>query len=199
MPRLDRAFYARDTLIVARELLGCSLVHWIDGQRVAGQIVEVEAYMGRDDDASHGYRGVTPRNAVMFGEPGVSYVYLCYGIHWMLNVVARPPDADYPAAILLRAVEPTEGLPLMASRREGQPQRLWANGPGRLTRALGIDQTQHGLDMAGRASPLTIEAGLAVPEDQVERGPRIGINVPEPSRSWPWRFWIKDNRFVSKG
>ena len=197
MTRLDRAFFSRDTLVVARELLGCVLVHQLDGQRLAGRIVEVEAYKGWDDAASHGYRGITPRNTVMFHEPGISYVYLCYGVHWLLNIVARPPDVDWPAAILLRALEPVEGLESMARRREGRPARDWTNGPGRLTRALGIDKAQHGIDMVGRDSLLTIERGDPLPDKAVMTGPRIGINVPEPSRSWPWRYWMKDNPHVS--
>ncbi len=198
MPRLDRSFFARDTLAVARDLLGRTLVHRIDGQRLAGRIVEVEAYMGWDDAASHGYRGQTPRNVVMFGQAGVSYVYLCYGVHWMLNVVARPSGVDWPAAILLRAIEPLEGLQLMELRRAGRPHREWTNGPGRLTLALGIDKSHHAIDVAAPGSPLIVESGEPVPDDRVLRGPRVGVDVPEPSRSLPWRFWIRDNPYVSK-
>jgi DNA-3-methyladenine glycosylase len=199
MTRLRRDFFARDTLIVARDLLGRSLVHQTAEGRVAGRVVEVEAYTGWEDAASHGHRGITPRNAVMFGESGVAYVYLCYGVHWLMNVVARPSEVDYPGAILIRAVEPTEGQPLMGRHRAGRPQREWTNGPGRLTLALGIDKHQHGLDTVASGSPLTWETGQPIPDEQVERGPRIGIDVPEPSRSQPWRLWVKDNPFVSRG
>ena len=199
MTRLQRDFFARDTLIVARELLGQILVHETPDGRAAGRVVEVEAYTGWDDAASHGYRGKTPRNAVMFGPSGVAYVYLCYGVHWMMNVVARPEGVDYPAAVLIRALEPAEGLHLMGKRRNGRPEREWTNGPGRLTKALGIDKTQNLADTVGRGSPLHWEQGDPVPDEQVARGPRIGIDVPEPSKSLPWRLWIKDNRNVSRG
>src|SRR5262245_10863194 len=138
MTRLQRDFFTRDTLTVARELLGQILVHETPEGRAAGRVVEVEAYTGWDDAASHGHRGITPRNAAMFGQSGISYVYLCYGVHWMMNVIARPDGVDYPAAILIRALEPVEGLHLMGNRRMGRPQRDWTNGPGRLTLALGI-------------------------------------------------------------
>lgn len=199
MPRLGRDFFAREALAVVRDLLGCTLVHVTDGQRVAGRVVEVEAYTGWDDPASHGHRGRTPRNAVMFGPAGVSYVYFCYGVHWMLNVVARPPGVDYPAAILLRAVQPVEGLEIIAGRRRGRPQSEWTNGPARLTQALGIDRRQDGLDMTRPDSTLYFEPGQPVAEEAVRRGPRIGINVPEPARSYPWRLWIADNPYVSRG
>jgi DNA-3-methyladenine glycosylase len=199
MIRLPRAFFARDTLTVARELLGQRLVHETPDGRIAGRVVEVEAYTGWNDDASHGHRGITPRNAVMFGESGIAYVYLCYGVHWMMNVIARPPGVDYPAAVLIRALEPDEGLHLMGQRRAGRPQRDWANGPGRLTLALGIGKAQNGADTAGQESALHWEPGEPPPDEQVERGPRIGIDVPEPSRSLPWRLWVRDNPHVSRG
>jgi DNA-3-methyladenine glycosylase len=199
MTRLRRAFFARDTVIVARDLLGQTLVHETREGRAAGRIVEVEAYTGWEDAASHGYRGITPRNAVMFGEPGIAYVYLCYGIHWMMNVVARPPRVDYPGAVLIRAVQPIDGLRLIEQRRAGRLQREWTNGPGRLTLALGIDKAQHALDTVGAGSPLFWERGQPIPDAQVERGPRIGLHVPEPSLSQPWRFWVKGHPCVSRG
>jgi len=199
MTRLQRDFFARDTLIVARELLGQHLVHETPDGRAAGKIVEVEAYTGWDDAASHGYRGLTPRNAAMFGPSGVAYVYLCYGIHWMMNVIARPEGVDYPAAILIRAVEPVEGLHLMEKRRAGRPRRDWTNGPGRLTLALGIGKAQNSADTVEADSALHWEQGDQLPDGMVMRGPRIGIDVPEPSKSQPWRFWVKDNPHVSRG
>lgn len=196
--RLKQDFFTRDTLTVARELLGCVLVHQAGNQRVSGKVVEVEAYTGWGDMASHGHRGMTPRNAVMFGSAGVSYVYFVYGMHWLLNVVAKPPGVDYPAAILLRALEPLEGLEWMSIRRAGRPLREWTNGPGRLTLALGIDGTYNGLDVTAPESPLFFEAGEPLPNDRVRAGPRIGINVPEPWKSQPWRYWIDGNPYVSR-
>lgn len=199
MSQLGYNFFAQDTLTVARNLLGQVLVHEVDGQRLAGRVVECEAYTGWDDMASHGYRGPTPRNEVMFGPVGVSYVYLIYGMYWLLNVVAKPPGVDYPAAVLLRAIEPVEGLDMMAGRRAGRPMVEWTSGPGRLTMALGIDKAQHGLDLTAPGSPLRFERGEPVPDEAVRTGPRIGVNVPEPWISKPWRFWVADCPYVSHG
>lgn len=199
MPRLTRAFFSRDTHAVAYDLLGKTLVHRVDGRRMACRIVELEVYTGWGDMASHGHRGPTKRNAVMFGPPGVSYVYLIYGMYWLLNIVAKPPDVDYPAAILLRALEPTEGLDMIADYRPGRPQREWTSGPGRLTMALGIDGSYHGLDITAPDSPLFVEDTAQVSRDQVKQGPRIGINVPEPWKSKPWRYWVAGNPYISKG
>ncbi len=199
--RLSRTFFERDTLAVARDLLGCTLVHQVDGCRIAGRVVEVEAYAGPDDAACHGYRGKTERNAPLFGPVGYSYVYLIYGMYWLVNVIAKPRDAgnNYPAAVLFRALEPVEGLDQMAARRSGRPEREWASGPGRLTMALGIDQTQNHIDLTADSSQLFLERGESIPDDQVNTGPRIGLNsVPEPWHSIPWRFWLKDNPYVSR-
>nr|MBN1229482.1 DNA-3-methyladenine glycosylase [Anaerolineae bacterium] len=145
---MDRSFYARDTLIVARDLLGCVLVHKHNEARVSGRIVEVEAYCGHDDLASHASRGKTPRTAVMFGQPGTSYVYFIYGRYWLFNVVAKPSDADYPAAVLIRSLEPLEGLDIISQNRQGRPRPEWTNGPARLTLALGINGSHNTLDLA---------------------------------------------------
>jgi DNA-3-methyladenine glycosylase len=199
MSRLERAFFARDTRRVARDLLGRLLVREIDGQRLAGRIVEVEAYTGWGDMASHGHRGKTRRNAVMFGEVGFSYVYFTYGMHWLLNVVAKLPGVDYPAAVLIRAVEPLEGLDQIAARRAGRPLREWTSGPARLTMAFGIDGALNGIDMTAADSPLYFEPGARVPDALVIRGPRVGINVPEPWQSKPWRYRVSGNPYVSRG
>ncbi len=197
MLRLKRDFFARDTLVVARELLGSILVHEIDGQRVVGRVVETEAYMGWEDKASHGHRGKTPRNTVMFGPSGFSYVYFIYGMYWLLNVVAKPCEVDYPAAVLLRAVEPLEGLKWIAARRKGRPTREWASGPGRLTMAMGVDGALNGLDLTRPDSPLYFEPGPLPDAHQVATGPRIGLKVPEPWQSKPWRFWLDGHPHVS--
>jgi DNA-3-methyladenine glycosylase len=181
-------------------LLGQILVHETSEGRTAGKVVEVEAYTGWDDAASHGFRGITPRNAVMFGPSGISYVYLCYGVHWMMNVIARPEGVGYPAAVLIRALEPVEGLHLMGQRRFGRSQRDWTNGPGRLTLAMGISKAHDRIDTATSDSTLHWEQGEAVPEKMIMRGPRVGIDrVPEPSLSLPWRYWVRDNPHISRG
>ena len=199
MSRLRREFFARDTLEVARDILGRHLVRVIDGERISGVIVEAEAYTTFDDQASHSRNGKTKRNAVMFGPVGVSYVYFTYGMHWLLNVVARPDGEDYPAAVLLRAIEPLTGLDIIASRRKGRPPLEWTNGPAKLTKALAIDKTQSGIDITMPDSPLFIEEGQPLPDDAVASGPRVGMGVvPEPWFSMPWRFYVRDNQYVSR-
>lgn len=200
MARLDRSFFMRDTEEVARDLLGRILVHEVAAQRVSGRIVETEAYQGWDDAASHGYRGKTTRNAVMFGKAGISYVYFIYGNHWMLNIVAKPPEVDYPAAILLRAIEPYEGLEIMARQRNGRVPRDWTNGPGRLCKALVIDRQQHGIDVTDPDSTLYFDEGQPVPVSAINTGPRVGMGayVQEPWKSVARRFWIAGNTYVSR-
>ncbi len=198
MSRLGREFFARSTLRVAHGLLGCLLVREEEGQRLSGRVVEVEAYTGWGDIASHGHRGRTDRNAVMFGPVGISYVYFIYGRYWLLNVVAKPPGADYPAAVLIRALEPVEGLDIMAERRGGRTAREWTSGPGRLTMALNIDSTLNGIDLAAAESALYFEAGKLHPGETICTGPRVGLSVPEPWRGKPWRYWIDGNPHVSR-
>lgn len=179
-PALPREFFARDTEVVARDLLGCVL--WADagGIVVAGRIVEVEAYLGEDDPASHAGRGPTPRSAIMFGPPGVAYVYFVYGMHHCVNAVTGP--AGTAGAVLLRALEPLEGLDIMARRSPGirQPANL-CRGPGRLCRALGVDLAWSGLPLGGRrarargaARRLWVEASERAPAKIVVT-PRIGV------------------------
>jgi DNA-3-methyladenine glycosylase len=184
--RLPRQFYNRPTLTVARELLGQRLVHVESHQRLAGLITETEAYIGQADLACHARVGRTPRTAVMFGPPGHAYIYFTYGMHWMLNLVT---EADgFPAAVLIRALRPTEGLALMRQRR-GRPDKILTNGPGKLAQALGVDQALNGHDLCQRAGPLFVERMPAVPETAVRRGPRVGLgNTPEPWLSKPWNF-----------
>jgi DNA-3-methyladenine glycosylase len=200
MTRLSRSFFARDTVDVARSLLGQILIHDSPEGRAAGRVVEVEAYSGWDDRASHGHRGRTPRTEVMFGPVGVSYVYFIYGRYWLLNVIAKPPGVEYPAAVLLRALEPLSGLELMATRRAGRSRKEWTSGPGRLTLALGVDGSHNQLDLTAADSPLFFEQGGSMASLQISSGPRIGLgSVPEPWKSKPWRFWIADNAYVSRG
>lgn len=194
---LDRDFYAQDAPTVARALLGATLVRQIDGARVSGTIVEIEAYSTPDDLASHGYAKRTGRNWVMWDAPGHAYVYLIYGMYWLLNIVCEP--VDHPAAVLIRAIEPREGLPVMAANRAGQPPRRWTSGPGRLARALAVDGGHNGADMTTTASGLWVERADPLPDERVRSGPRVGLGkrVLEPWLSMPWRWWVADNPYVS--
>jgi len=195
--RLSRRFFARPTLRVARELIGCRLVRRIESRRVSGIIVEVEAYVGQDDQACHGRHGRTPRNAVMFGRAGVAYVYFTYGQHWMFNIVTE--REGFASAVLIRALEPVEGLDWMQTVRGRRPPHQLCNGPARLTQALRIDRGLNGVDLCARGSAIAVEAGAPVHPRRVGRGPRVGVDyAPEPWRSKPWRFYLEDNPCVSK-
>ncbi len=195
---MDREFFAQQSTVVARDLLGARLVRQIDGRRVAGRIVETEAYRTVADLAAHSRSGKTARNLPMWEAPGHAYVYLTYGMYWLLNVVCEP--VDHPAAVLIRALEPLEGLDVIAANRPGRPQDEWASGPGRLTMALAITGEDNRADMTSATSGLWIEAGERVPDAQVQAGPRIGLgkHVREPWLSMPWRWWVVDNPHVSR-
>ncbi len=194
---LTRSFYSRPTCDLARALLGCRLVRRWDGQRLSGVIVEAEAYIGEEDLACHAHAGRTARNAVMYGQPGVAYVYFTYGMHWMLNVVSE--DKGFPAAVLIRALEPIEGLEHMMQRRGPRPMTGLCSGPAKLTQALRIDRAFNGADLCSRSSDLWIENSEEVVARSIQRGPRVGLfTTPEPWKSKPWRYWVKGNRFVSK-
>jgi DNA-3-methyladenine glycosylase len=186
---LPRAFYDRPALDVARDLLGQRLVRIDDGRRLAGLIVETEAYVGEEDLGCHCKAGRTPRTQVMYGPPGHAYVYFSYGMHWMLNIVV---EADgFPAAVLIRAIQPTEGLDVIAARRGPQPPQRWTDGPGKLCQALAIDRRQNGVDLCTPEAGLFLEPGETYPDECVTTGPRVGLNsVPEPWKSIPWRFRI---------
>ena len=190
---LPRSFYERPTLTVAEELLGKVLVHRTPGGTAAGMIVETEAYIGEDDPACHAAPGPTARNAPLYGPPGFAYVYLNYGIHYLVNAVT---EADgHPAAVLLRALQPLEGIRLMRRRRAPDGRYIdesdLCRGPGNLTKALGISLTDNLLDLT--CSGLRIEdRGLRA--DKVSFGPRIGIRVAVDR---PWRFWMDGNVSVS--
>ena len=191
-------FFDRPVVEVARALLGTRLVRRLDGQRISGLIVEAEAYDGEADLACHARAGRTRRTAVMYGPPGRAYVYFTYGMHWCLNCVTGPQG--YPAAVLLRAIQPQEGIELIAARRAGRPQAEWCNGPGKLTQALGIDGGLNGVDLTTALGGLWIEAGQPAGDESVRGGPRVGIqNVPEPWRSRPWRFRMEIEKENSKG
>jgi DNA-3-methyladenine glycosylase len=186
---LPQSFYLAPPITCARDLLGKRVVHEIDGQRVSGIITETEAYDGEEDLACHARSGKTRRNELLYGAPGIAYIYFTYGLHWLLNAVTRAEGE--PAAVLIRALEPLEDINFIARQRESQPRRLWCNGPAKLTRALGIDGSQHGLPLYDPDSPLRIEPGIEISPAIIVRGPRVGIDyAPEPWRSIPWRLRV---------
>jgi len=189
---LPYQFYSRPTLTVARELIGARLVRILDGVKLAGLITETEAYISEKDLACHARAGRTPRTQVMYGEPGHAYVYFTYGNHWMLNVVTE--QEGFPAAVLIRAIQPIEGIEIMLKRRNGRD----TFGPGKLCQAMGIGKEQNGVDLTETASGLWIEAGAKVPDSLVTKGPRVGLNnTPEPWKSRPWRFLVKGHVIAS--
>ncbi len=196
MNRLPRDFFARDTLTVARELLGQRLVRLWEGKRLSGRIVEVEAYGGEDDQASHARPGRTPRNAPMYGPPGHAYVYFIYGMHHCFNVVTE--REGYPAAVLVRALEPVEGIEEMRAFRSGRPDLQLTSGPARLCQALAIDRRLNGTDLCASGALLFVERDGGVPDEIIAAGPRIGVRGDEAALTAPWRLYIQDNRYVSR-
>jgi DNA-3-methyladenine glycosylase len=182
--RLPRTFFARDVVVVARDLVGATLL--VDG--IGGVIVETEAYH-REDPASHSFSGPTPRNAAMFGPPGHAYVYRSYGMHWCLNMVCGQQGDG--AAVLIRALEPTSGLDAMRARRGLEDVRLLCAGPGRLCQALGIARAHDGLPLD--VPPFRLDANEAPVEITV--GPRIGISKGVEA---PWRFGLAGSPYLSR-
>lgn len=189
MTCLPRSFFDRPAMEVARELLGAYLVRVVNGCRMTGMITEAEAYQGEEDLGCHAHAGKTRRNAVMYGPPGITYVYFTYGMHWMLNVVTGAEGS--PAAVLLRAIRPLEGYELMASNRPRLAgQSRWLDGPAKLTQALAIDGSLNGVDLCDPLSELHLTPGKRLPDEEVLTSARIGLNtVPEPWKSIPWRFF----------
>ena len=185
---LPRRFYNRPTVDVARDLLGKILVHC----HTAGIIVETEAYLGGDDLAAHSAAGITDRTRVIFGAPGHAYVYLSYGMHDCLNIVAEPRGT--PGCVLIRALEPVAGMELMRERRPGvRSDRHFASGPGKLTRSLAITRQHSGVDVT--RGDLVVRADPREPDFEIVVTPRIGITK---CADWPLRFYMAGNRFVSR-
>jgi DNA-3-methyladenine glycosylase len=194
---LRREFYERSTPRVARDLLGCILLHRARDGITAGRIVEVEAYCGPRDRGAHSFGGRrTARNEVMYGAPGHAYVYFTYGMHFCLNAVTRPEGV--PQAVLLRALSPLRGVELMRERRglgPAIPEAQLARGPGNLCRAMGIDRAHNGLDLT--RSRLVIFQGDPVPARAIVRTPRVGIDYAAEWAGKPWRFLIRGDAAVS--
>lgn len=191
MARLGRAFFERYTPTVARGLLGCRLVRIVDGKRLSGAIVETEAYRGDKDPASHAFRGRTERNIVMFGPAGHAYVYFTMGVHYCLNLTTEPEGNA--AAVLVRALQPLEGVEEMRKNRAVEEVSRVAAGPGNLTKALAIDGKLNGEDVV-RSGRLFLEGGKAI--GAIGTSSRVGISA---GKSFRWRFFIEGSPYLSKG
>ena len=195
--KLSRDFYTRpNVLTISRELLGKLLVvPDAKKRRVSGKIVEVEAYRGPEDRASHAYGGRrTKRTETMYQPGGIAYVYFVYGMYNQFNVVTNIQDV--PHAILVRALEPVEGIDTMRGRRHSHPDRNLTNGPGKLCVAMGIDRELNAADLLGHR--VWLEEYEKVSRSKIATGPRIGIDYAQEWIEKPWRFWIKGNQFVSR-
>jgi DNA-3-methyladenine glycosylase len=182
MKKLTRDFYARKTLVVAKELLGKLLVHRLDGIERIGKIVEVEAYVGPHDKACHSAKGLTKRTEIMFGPPGFAYIYMIYGIYHCWNIVTEEPG--FPAGVLLRAIEPVLNIHARTS------------GPGLLCKALKIDKQLNGYDMTSKELFIAEDANAKRPV--IVKKPRIGVDYAGDWADKPLRFYIKGNEYISK-
>jgi DNA-3-methyladenine glycosylase len=189
---LPVTFFRRPAEIVAADLLGMVVISSVGGRRTAGVIVETEAYLGYDDPASHGYlHRRNTRNAALFGPPGLWYVYLSYGMHWCANLVCQ--QAGYASAVLLRALEPLDGLEIMRQRRGAVPDRALCSGPGRLCQALGINRDLDGARMG--ASPVLVRRPVRSEERRIAATPRVGITK---AVDWPLRFVVAGSPWLSR-
>ena len=202
--KLPREFYLRDTILVARELLGKMLVHETSKGRLTGRIVETEAYVGAADKGSHSFGGRrTNRNEAMYGLGGTAYVYLIYGMHHCFNIVTEEPNN--PCAVLVRAVEPVDGLMLLSWNRFSKPytslsshqQINLTNGPGKLCQAMAITKNQNKVDLCGDILYLCY-ANRECPDVKISSSPRINIDYAEEYTHKPWRFYISGSSYVSK-
>ncbi len=201
--RLGADFFARRARDVAAALLGKRLVRVVNGRRRSGIIVETEAYCDETerDLACHGDKAnngrPTPRTQVMFGPAGYAYVYFTYGMHWMFNVVTGQPGQAN--AVLVRALEPVEGVAEMVAARNSRPLPELTNGPAKLCQAFAIDQSLNGANLCALDGVIWLEVAPDIPPTRIATGPRIGLGkTPEPWLSKPWRYWIRGNSFVSQ-
>lgn len=194
----EQFFRGKDVVKIAKDLLGKVLVTNIDGVRTSGIITETEAYAGVGDKASHAYGGRrTARTEIMYSKGGMAYVYLCYGIHHLFNVVTN--EQDIPHAVLIRAVEPLEGIDIMLQRRRKEKLTpVLTAGPGALSMALGIHTTHSGL-VINKDVILIEDKGINIKASSIIAGTRVGVAYAQEDAYLPYRFWIKDNPYVSKG
>ncbi|MFQ5950963.1 MAG: DNA-3-methyladenine glycosylase [Candidatus Geothermarchaeales archaeon] len=192
MGTLPRSFYQRDAARVARSLLGALLVRRTKRGHLVGRIVEAEAYFGSEDPASRAYRGRKRYNEVMWGRPGISFVYMVHA-NWLLNVITGVEGV--PAGVLIRAVEPVGGIELMQRNRGATRLKDLTSGPGKLTQAFGISKAHHDLDLTNPRSEVFVAQGTTVPDEAVGRSHRVGVKKDLPA---PLRFFVRDNDSVSK-
>lgn len=204
MKKLSREFYKRDTLLVAKELLGKYLVYEEGHSKIIGKIVEAEAYMGLKDKAAHSYGGkITERTKTMYSEGGYAYIYLIYGMYYCMNVVTS--KANEPEAVLIRAVEPISDLNIISNNRYNKnycdlsnyEKKNFTNGPGKLCRAMNITKELNGEDLCGNKFYI-LEDEKSQDNIEIVSSKRVGIDYAEEARDYLWRFYIKDNKFISK-
>ena len=196
--KLPLSFYQNDDVVlISKNLLGKQLHSLIDGHLTAGIIVETEAYRGPEDKGSHAFNGRrTTRNDVMYSAGGVTYMYICYGIHDMLNIVTGPSDSSH--AVLIRALEPTKGIDIMRERRAlYTDDRRLCKGPGALAKAMGLRKAHNNISLLGGRIWIE-ETGISLQDEDIVSSPRIGLNIEEPYKSIPWRFYIKGNKYISR-
>ena len=197
--KLPAEYYSTaDVNFIARDLLGKFLVTKINGEITSGIIVETEAYRGPDDRACHAYNNRrTPRTEVMYKAGGVAYIYICYGMHHLMNIVTGPEEHAH--AVLIRALQPADGIEIMGARRNMKSDdfRL-TKGPGALSVALGLTNQLTGASLHARSTPLWIEdRGIKYTQQQICSGKRIGVESAGEAAHWPWRYFVKENRYVS--
>ena len=193
---LTRNFFARDTQQVARELLGKILIRRWDNKNMSGRITEVESYVGEDDLACHAARGRTPRTEVLYGPPGYTYVYLIYGVYHCLNFVTE--QTGFPAAVLIRSLEPLEGVTAMQTARHTDKLRQLTTGPGKLTQALHITRDLNHHDATKRSDLYVVDDGFTIRPTMIAQSPRVGVDYAEACALYPWRYYLKDSEFISK-
>ena len=192
---LTREFYLREANTVAPELLGKLLVHKTDQGITAGMIVEVESYIGPEDKGSHAYLNKrTERTEIQYGQGGYAYIYSIYGLHFCFNVVTNKETK--PEVVLVRALEPVQGIEIMRERRGTEKIRDLCNGPGKLCQAMAITKEQYGCDLC--SSEIYLEPYLELNDSQIMTSPRINIDYAEECKDYMWRYFIKDNQYVSK-
>lgn len=189
--RLTRNFFNRNSVKVAKELLGKILVRRINGKKISGMIVETEAYRGSKDKGSHAYRKVTSRNKIMFGPPGYAYVYFCYGNHYLLNIVTE--SKGKPGAVLIRALEPLENIREMIKRRKVADTYKLTNGPGKLTKAFAIGKNENGVDVVKNSTLFLVDSNKRR-DFKIISTSRVGIKQGLEKK---WRFYISGNKYVS--